>query len=201
MIPSIAGVTSMAGHFWTLEVELVFYLMVAALFLAIGKLGWKVILPVFILVGALYVESPKFSFEDHWHFIMLYLAVMFWGASCREIMQFSFDWLSRFIRVNVARAIAIGLASGLLLIRPLKSAYFGIIEENTSLLQFNVSVSLGILLFLFWVVLTPVHSTILARFGRWTYSTYLLHAVVFYGLIQIITEWDLTLFQGWPLMV
>ena len=201
MIPSLGGETSAAGHFWTLEVELVFYLIVAALFLMIGKLGWKVIIPVFTLVGAWYVEWPIFPLEEHWRSIVLYLAVMFWGACCREIMQFDFGNWVRSTRVNLARAIGLGLASGLVLVRPLKSAYFAVIEGNASLLGFGASSSLAILLFLFWVILTPVHSTFLARFGRWTYSTYLLHAVVFYGLLQIITVWDLTFFKGWPLMV
>ncbi|MBE34053.1 MAG: hypothetical protein CMI16_00550 [Opitutaceae bacterium] len=201
MIPSLGGETSAAGHFWTLEVELVFYLIVAALFLMIGKLGWKVIIPVYTLVGAWYVEWPIFPLEEHWRSIVLYLAVMFWGACCREIMQFDFGNWVRSTRVNLARAIGLGLASGLVLVRPLKSAYFAVIEGNASLLGFGASSSLAILLFLFWVILTPVHSTFLARFGRWTYSTYLLHAVVFYSVLWIIEKWGLSFLQGWHLMV
>ncbi len=201
MIPSLGDVTSAAGHFWTLEIELVFYLFVALLFLLMGKLGWKVIVPTFILLGAWYVEWPKFPLDEHWKSLILYLAVMFWGACCREIMQFDFSNWVRPARVNLARAIALGLASGLLLLRPLKSAYFAIVEGDAALLEFGASSSLAILLFLFWVVLTPVHSTLLARFGRWTYSTYLLHAVVFYSVLWLIEKWDLSFLQGWPLMV
>lgn len=200
MIPSLGSVTSAAGHFWTLEVELVFYTIVAALFLLLGKLGWKVIVPIFILIGGWYVEWPKFPLEEHWKSIILYLAVMFWGACCREIMQFDFSRWVEPARENLVRSIAIGLASGLLLIRPLKSAYFALLEGDASLLEFGASSSLAILLFLFWVVLTPVHSAVLARVGRWTYSAYLLHAVVFYSALRIITKWDLTFFHGWPLI-
>jgi len=201
MIPSLGGVTSAAGHFWTLEVELVFYLIVAALFLMIGKLGWKVILPVFILIGLWYVEWPKFPLEEHWKSIVLYLAVMFWGACCREIMRFDFGKWVGSTRANLARAIVLGLASGLVLVRPLKSAYFALLEGDASLLEFGASSSLAMLLFLFWVILTPVHSRFLARVGRWTYSTYLLHAVVFYSVLWIIEKGDLSFLQGWPLMV
>lgn len=200
MVPSLGRVTSAAGHFWTLEVELVFYTFVAGLFLLIGKLGWKVIVPTFLVMGAWYVEWPKFPLGEHWKSIVLYLAVMFWGACCREIMQFDFTRWVRPDRVNLVRSIMIGLVSGLLLIRPLKSAYFAILEGDSQLLEFGASASLAILLFLFWVVLTPVHSAFLARVGRWTYSTYLLHAVVFYGALRMITKWDLTIFKGWPLI-
>ena len=201
MVPSLGGATSAAGHFWTLEVELVFYLLVAALFLAIGKLGWKVMVPAFSVMGLWYLEWPMFPLEEHWKSIILYLAVMFWGACCRELMRFDFGRWVGAQRANLVRAIAIGLASGLLLIRPLKSVYIALTDGDAQLLEFGASTSLGILLFLFWVVLTPVHSAVLARVGRWTYSTYLLHAVVFYSVLRIITQWDLSFLKGWPLLV
>ena len=109
MVPSLGGATSAAGHFWTLEVELVFYLLVAALFLAIGKLGWKVMVPAFSVMGLWYLEWPMFPLEEHWKSIILYLAVMFWGACCRELMRFDFGRWVGAQRANLVRAIAIGL--------------------------------------------------------------------------------------------
>lgn len=201
MLPSLGGMEPAAGHFWTLEIEFVFYIVVALLFLAFGRLGWKVILPVYLILGACYLEWARFDHEDHWRWTLLYLWIMFWGALCREIMQFDFArWVG--VRwVGTARAVALGLSTGALLMRPLKSALFGFLDGQRGTLLFGMSTSTAILLFLFWVIVFRVRLPGLARLGRWTYSTYLLHAVVFYGGLKIIRGFELTFLTGWPLPV
>jgi len=201
MLPSLGGAEPAAGHFWTLEMELVFYFLVALLFLACGRLGWRVILPVYLVFGFCYVEWSRFDFEDHWRYTLLFLWIMFWGALCREIMRLDFSRWVGASRVGLARAVALGLATGALAMRPLKSVWFGALDGREGSLQFGTATSIAVLLFLFWVVLVPVRATWLARVGRWTYSTYLLHAVVFYGVLKLIRGLELDFLTGWPLPV
>jgi peptidoglycan/LPS O-acetylase OafA/YrhL len=200
MLPSLGGTEPAAGHFWTLEVEMLFYAAVALLYLVVGRLGRWVVWPVFLGLGLWHVWQQNFDAQSHWRSIVFYLAVMFWGASCREILRgtparpatdrSSSGWW---------RVVALGLATGLLLLRSLKSVYFGFREANTEVLTFGLGTSLGILLFFIWVVLVPVRSAWLARVGRWTYSTYLLHAVVFYSVLQAIVSGEIAWLTGWPL--
>jgi len=201
MLPSLGGAEPAAGHFWTLEMELVFYLLVSVLFLVFGRLGWRVILPVYLVFGFCYVEWSRFDFEDHWRYTLLFLWIMFWGALCREIMRFDSARRVGASRVGLARAVVLGLTTGALLMRPLKSVWFGVLDGREGSLQFGTATSIAVLLFLFWVVIAPVRWAWLARVGRWTYSTYLLHAVVFYGVLKLIRGLELDFLTGWPLPV
>lgn len=201
MLPSLGAAVPAAGHFWTLEVEMVFYALVAVLFLILGGLGRRVMLPAFLVTVTWYLWEQNFDIGTHWRSIALHLAVMFWGASCREILRWDFCGWVRPERIGLARAVAVGLITGLLLIRSLKSVYFGLAEDDTELLSFGLGTTLGPGLFLFWVVLTPVHARWVAAVGRWTYSTYLLHAVVFYAAYQGITDYAPGVIGGWSLPV
>ncbi|MFM1851067.1 MAG: hypothetical protein RIS54_751 [Verrucomicrobiota bacterium] len=201
MLPSLGGQLPAAGHFWTLEIELVFYVVISALFLICGRLGWAVITPVFVGMSAWYIEWSKFPLPDYWQWLLLFLTMMFWGAACREVVRFDFARWTGARWVGLTRAAVLGLATGLLALRPLKSAYFGWSEGEAGLLRFGLTTAAAIFLFLLWVVLKPVRSDWLARVGRWTYSTYLLHAVVFYGGLKLIHVFDLAVLRGWPLPV
>jgi len=88
MLPSLGGEAHGFGQFWTLEVELVFYLLVAALFFVFGRLGWKVLLPSYLALVILAVRKvlgPNAILD--YDTMLPYLVVMFWGGLCREILR------------------------------------------------------------------------------------------------------------------
>jgi len=178
MLPSIGASGHGFRHFWTLEVELIFYFLIATLFLIFGRLGWKVLLPVYLLLVALTVR--KVTVPDaviNYDTMLPCLVVMFWGGLCREILRFDFSrfqWLAPKPGVNWARSSALGMVSGMTMIVLLMS-YSAIREID---LSFELAGVFGILGFLFWIILTPIRLDWLSHVGRWTYSTYLFHYLV-----------------------
>ncbi|KXU36172.1 hypothetical protein AXK12_03930 [Cephaloticoccus capnophilus] len=180
MLPSLGSRGHSIAQFWTLEIELVFYLAIAGLFLIFGHLGKKVLLLGYLLLLGLAVRKVTASDAVVDYDTMLpYLVVMFWGGICREIRRFDFyryRWLTPKLGVNWARSSALGVVSGMTMIVLLMS-YSAVRGTGRSC---ELAGALGILGFLLWVILTPVRIDWLSRIGRWTYSTYLFHFVVIF---------------------
>jgi len=180
MLPRLGGAEHAFSQFWTLEVELVFYMLVAALFFIFGRLGWKVLLPSYLLLVVLAVRkiiAPNAVLD--YDTMLPYLVVMFWGGLCREILRLDFSrwrWFSPKFGVNWARSATLGILSGITTI-VLIMGYSGMRGTGRSYELAGLS---GILGFLFWIVLTPARLRLLAQVGCWTYSTYLLHGSVLF---------------------
>jgi len=178
MLPSLGVQRHGFGQFWTLEVELVFYVLIAALFLIFGRLGWKVLLPSYLLLVVLAVRKVTASNAVLDYDTMLpYLVVMFWGALCREILRLDFShwcFFSPKFGVNWVRSAALGMLSGITTI-VLLMGYSGMRETGRS---YELAGLFGLFGFLFWIILTPARLRLLAKVGCWTYSTYLLHSSV-----------------------
>jgi len=189
MLPSL-GIRGRAFfHFWTLEVELVFYLLIAVLFLVFGRLGWKVLVPGYLLLIALAVRNAIASDSVLDYDTMLpCIVVMFWGGLCREIFRFDFSrwqWVTPKRGVDWARSVALGFASGMTLIVLLIN--YSAVREMTGR-SYELAGFLSVLGFLFWVVLTPVKIRWLSHIGRWTYSTYLLHILTIKYTAKLISN-------------
>jgi len=177
MIPRYLGNALLAAHFWTLEVELVFYIVVSVLFLIVGRLDWRVLLLVYFICGL----GAMSHFDISRWLSAQNLIVMFWGALCREILHFDFSrwaWLAPIKGVNWARAAVLGLLTGTLVFHSLGGICFGLYEQDYLQVRGELALTGAVLGFLFWVILTPVRIDWLSRVGRWTYSTYLLHFCV-----------------------
>jgi len=180
MLPSLGSRGGAVAQFWTLEIELVFYLTIAGLFLIFGRLGRKVLLLGYLLLLGLAVRQVTAPGAVLGYDTMLpYLVVMFWGGICREILRFDFprgQWLTPKRGVNWARSAALGVVSGMTMI-VLLMGYSSVRGTGRSCELAGV---FGILGFLFWVILTPIRLDWLSRVGRWTYSTYLFHFPVIF---------------------
>jgi len=178
MLPSLGVEGHGFGQFWTLEVELVFYVLVAALFFIFGRLGWKVLLPSYLLLVVFAVRkvtAPNTVLD--YDTMLPYLVVMFWGALCREILRLDFSrwqWFSPQHGIDWARSATLGMLSGITTI-VLLMGYSGMRGTGRS---YELAGLFGLLGFLFWIILTPARPRLLARAGCWTYSTYLLHSSV-----------------------
>jgi len=180
MLPSLGVEGHGFSHFWTLEVELVFYILVAALFFIFGRLGWKVLLPSYLLLVVFVVRRIAVLGSALDYDTMLpYLVVMFWGGLCREMLRFDFSrwqWFSPKCGVDWARSATFGIVSGITTI-VLLMGYSSMRGTGRS---YELAGLFGILGFLFWIILTPARLRLLAKVGCWTYSTYLLHGSVLF---------------------
>jgi len=181
MLPRYLGSKFIAPHFWTLEVELVFYAVVGILFLLLGRLGSRVLFPVYFLFGFCTIFPSDIG---QWLQVE-HLTVMFWGALCRETLQINFSrwaWLAPVKGIDWARSTVLGLLTGFLIFRSLGAIGFGFYEQDYySQVRGSLALPCAVFGFLFWVIFTPVRIDWLSRVGRWTYSTYLLH----WGVITV----------------
>jgi len=184
MCPSLFGQPYLLGHFWTLEIEVYFYLAVSAVFLVFGRLGFKTIFPIHCLLVILsLVVVDDIRGLDFGAKIPFYFSLMFYGACCREIMEGRGPFYGR---LKCARAIMVGGISGVYCIWPLSVGYLAWTAADVRDMQASALVSASLFIFLFWGLLVPIRSRFLSSVGRWTYSVYLLHlfpiSLVFRGL-------------------
>gem|GEM_PF-6625672 len=156
MLPSLGSRGHSVAQFWTLEIELVFYLTIAGLFLIFGRLGGKAFLPGYLLPMGLTVRTVTASDAViDYDTMQPYLVVMFWGGIFRKILRLDFScWqgLAPKRGVNWARSAALGIASGTTIFVLLMS-YSAVRGTGRSC---ELAGAFGILGFLFWVILPPI---------------------------------------------
>jgi len=185
---------AIAAHFWTLQVELVFYIIVGLLFLIFGRLGLRVLFPTYlginvVLWGWICFEWPYLMPTAYfWFGLPLYLTVMLWGACCRELIHVSTLFSGVFTVFKGRRAIGIGVVTGCLGMIPSNILFLGFWEEDAFMIYQGLTTLGGIIAFLFFAILTPVRMSWLASLGRWTYSTYLFHMAVLYFVLRVINS-------------
>jgi len=190
-----------SSYFWTLQIELVFYFLISFLFLLFGRFTWKFLISILSIIAIPYAVwvcisggrfAPFYNFSQCVPFPIL---LMLWGAACRAILSTPQPSIVNSIN-NYFRAIRLGLTTGILTIIPLHAVYFGILEWNRAQLHEGSTTILGISIFLFCGIFKPIKFSILARLGRNTYSTYLLHGAVNLVLIYLFKKTGIT---NWPL--
>jgi len=195
MLPSLrksAGLEGAHGffHFWTLEVEMMFYITIAFLFMIFGRLGLMLLLTGYLSLVLWTVLGDFPVGIAPQYFPVSSIMVMFWGAVCREILRLDFSKYGRFAsykKIDWARSLAIGLVTApLVLIGLYYFVYGGANEWENIDTRLGLSMLCAVFGFLFWVILTPIHFNWLSVVGRWTYSTYLLHFVVIFGVRNFI---------------
>jgi len=192
-----------SSYFWTLQIELVFYFLISFLFLLFGRFTWRFfisLLSILTIPYAVWVCISGGRFAPFYHFsqcLPFSILLMMWGASCRAILnQHTFSKINS--KNDYSRAIKLGLATGTLTIIPFNSVYFGALEWKRFQLHEGSVTILGIFIFLFLGILKPIKSLTLARLGRNTYSTYLLHGAVNLALLYFFTRLGIT---NWPLSI
>ena len=183
MLASLWGQSYAMGHYWTLEVELVFYGLCALIYLIGGSVNLVASLSCLVLTlvarhSALLAETP-----EHWPFLPNDLSVMFWGCCCRLVHDQKLPArLGRFLRPT--GYVLIGVTTLLCAWEPIHWLQIGYGMDSPGHRRLGWGYALGILLFLLWVVVVRVRSGLLERIGKGTYSIYLLHPVVFYIVLK-----------------
>jgi len=171
MFPSLVGVGFIAGHFWTLEIELAFYVILASSWGGGGGL----LLIFIVVIGLLWASPHFFDTGGHWGDKVSFLTLMFFGALCREVMSSKLG--------RMGRVLALGVITNLVCLYHLEEAIFDFLHRGYLRVNFPVIVLSAIFCFLFWVILRPVRLQWLAKVGRSTYSTYLFHWIIVYSLL------------------
>jgi peptidoglycan/LPS O-acetylase OafA/YrhL len=188
MLPTVFGIDSAMGHFWTLEIEFVFYVLVVLLFLA-GKLkDPRLIVP---LVCLLVLKRPSYlmgklawtSGQGHWGELPLCLAIMLWGsllrasydpdAGARQKLRAWATW-----PITISTVFVIG-----------RSLNLGGILKGTDPASWLPSLGTfwGLLIFVVFTLCGQRWPKFMVWCGTVSYSLYLFHPVIFYSLYYFLS--------------
>lgn len=180
MLPSLFEELPLEGLYWTLELEMLFYLLCMMLFWW-GKVHDTKILALtsaLLLVGFLLNKTcslASFMSEDG-GLRLLFLAIMFWGAVYRKWYDGHFDG------AGCWRWVLWGVPVIIVLLMPLVFLSLMLLNGQVSpdSIKFFTSYALGLALFILLASLRTLRFTPFSKLGEISYSVYLFHPVVFY---------------------
>ena len=187
MIPLEFQQPQMMGHFWTLEVELIFYAVVLTLFWSRALYRENVIAWLMTFLALAWVILSKTAmgkrFVEHnevWPYLSYFLSVMFWGAMLRNrntrqhISAVNKRWHQNW---------PFFLVTALVFGRPLLALTFG--SPNVYREEWRGTL-LGLILFLAATRVSTRYARPFVWLGTISYSLYLLHPAVFYPLFYVV---------------
>jgi peptidoglycan/LPS O-acetylase OafA/YrhL len=191
MLYSFFHVEPLQGLYWTLEVELIFYLLCLTLFLCgfLHKPG------MLFLVGMLLIAASQwiFSSEDvvqgleramggNWPYLPWNLAIMLWGG----LFRMWYDDRQRALAIGPYRIPIVVLVAALLLAilwRPLVVMSMWVEQGYYKDFHQMVPYFLGLGLFIVGAVYIKLNNRFLVWLGTISYSIYLLHPIA-YGFVN-----------------
>ena len=180
MVPRLFGGTLANGAYWTLEVELAFYLICLVLFMG-GLLRHEFCLAAITLVTFVVFQASQQTFfnglfnptlSGEAFFFNLNIAVLFWGA----ILRLWWDGT----RLNIATALVFWCFGAFWIVwRPL-CLLAAFVSHHMDGIDTKIvsSYSLGMAIFLAAILHGTLRNAIMLWIGRISYSLYLLHGVV-----------------------
>lgn len=185
MLPTMFfGREPVIGLYWTLEVELVFYAICLGLFL-LRPTGRAWVMVLFAIAAMVLADLLKGGTSR-------FVLVMMWGA----LFRYWFDDRGRLVHVG-SRAVPLGwvvFVSSIVVSAP---GVLGVLrllvpigEEAARMKAFHAGVPnlLALGLFAGVMLVLPIRLRAMVWLGKISYSLYLFHPVVFYGLLWWLRE-------------
>ena len=189
MLPELLGGSKAPamGLYWTLQIELLFYALCLAMLLA-GVLRWGGAMAAGLticlgLFAGLLLSAVGFGLASFNGFAILAfnLSVMFLGAVWRR-------WLERKAVFWMEWAVLWGAIAVYLLLLPAFGLFMLSRADDPAQFwfRFPVSYGLGVALFLVSTSAVKICWPPLVRMGAASYSLYLMHPVVLYGMVWLL---------------
>lgn len=190
MIQHKLGYQDISGLYWTLKIELYFYVICALLFaLRLLDKEWVIISAVLLILpvhaGLKLVDGKNVSFLALLAHDTAFISMMFLGALFRRLIDGRLSAIGRLILTGICLFIGIGLPALFFYIYATHAQVHGDVIK----LLVPYVVALGIFMLF---VLRKVSWRPLSRLGEISYSLYLMHPVVFYTLYWGILQTDET---------
>lgn len=185
MAASFVDEPHIMGLFWTLEIELVFYLATAALFLLFGPYQLLASIAGFVLATYAWKTDLLLEYPGNIPILGYLLAIMFATSAMRCIYEIDEE---PYFRDSDARRKAARIIFAIMAYMVLKPLFIAIqksfIDEEPIWNKYGWGHALGIALFAAFFFIPRVPRWLVAA-GRSTYSAYLLHAIVFTLLARV----------------
>ncbi len=185
MVATFVGEPHVMGLFWTLEVELVFYLATALLYLGFGQYKFLSALVGFVLAYLLWKLDLLKTYPGNLPILGYLLAIMFAASAMRCINDLKQEPLfSRSENWKKAARILFAIMVYLVAQPVIEGIGKSFTETNPIWNRYGWGHTLGLLLFAIFFFL-PKTPRWLSSLGRATYSAYLVHAIVFTMLARL----------------
>ncbi|MBK1878212.1 acyltransferase [Pelagicoccus mobilis] len=179
------------GLYWTLEIELVFYVFVAALYLAFTRHRLLACLLGFALSYTLWQSKLLWEYQGNLPILGDLLSIMFTTATLRCVCELDTDpFFGKTNYHKLAAKALLGVMVYLTLSPFLSGIQKGFLTGEAPWFGYGWGHALGIGLFALFFLLKPTPSW-LASAGRTTYSAYLFHAIVFDLVAKLWTNAEL----------
>ncbi len=185
MLPELSGEPPIIGLYWTLETELVFYLLCWLLFVNRNLNNPLILflistfLAFFFVVAKLFFMPPELRSSLK---VMPYnLAIMFWGG----FFRYWYDDKKALVTLatkNIQLRWLLYLLTMIVLIPAVAALIKGNSEQNDTLIRLGSSYILGLALFIGGNLVFKINNGFMAWTGTVSYSLYLVHPVIFYSL-------------------
>jgi len=200
MVQEAAGHVSIQGQYWTLQTELVFYVLCMVLFVQ-GVLRSNAVLSAliigfssifFIPLALSFTGRPlPFTVAPAVSMLALHLGVMFWGALFRI-------WYDGKAMPMLAKLAVFGYVALWLTMAVFAVFYYALVKPDIKILHFFIPYSLGVALFTALAIYGKVKPAWLVWLGTISYSLYLFHPVAMYGFSWVIQNGDIHWLKNWP---
>ena len=181
MIPALLGEQPILGLYWTLELELVFYALVALLFV-LGLLRNVLVVFQLAILGigifCLFFIIPEWRpAYGPWATTPFHLAIMFWGV----LFRYWYDGRPKIQVANIQFSIKQLLITLTILIClvPIAAILNCIRVNDFEFFNDSTAYLLALLIFTMGTIKFPVRWRPLVWLGTISYSLYLLHPIVF----------------------
>ena len=188
MIQHKLGYQDISGLYWTLKIELYFYVICALLFALKLLDNERVILAAALLIlpvhaGLKMLDGKNVSFLALLAHDMAFISLMFLGAVLRRLVDGKLSAVGRLLLAGACMFILVGFPALLGYIYATHDHVHGDVIK----LLLPYPVALGIFLLFIW---RDINFRPLAWLGEISYSLYLMHPVVFYTAYWAVLQTD-----------
>jgi peptidoglycan/LPS O-acetylase OafA/YrhL len=202
MLPDALGYTEMMGHYWTLETELVFYVLCLGLFWLGGVQQMRVLCAVCVALSAAFVATSALHIIPanalgQYKGMLFHLSIMFWGACFRKAYDHPKDRVVlglsgvRALRADCSYKRAFLGVTGVVVCVALLIGAVGFKQHDVLHMIESVSYLAGLSIFSVLATVWTIHLRLFAWLGKISYSMYLLHGIPLYVIFWLCGR------EGW----